>query len=144
LDLSTTATRRRHRFFCFFIEQSNEASRPHVIVLTLGGLPAPAELVRRGPCLFGISECGRDAKYADDGSMLPGGLPCLEEGAEVLEHPSPDDTASPLPTSPDTKSAGSDGIKIANEALPFEPLVPNKEAMEAMKAARRGELVTVG
>jgi hypothetical protein len=76
--------------------------------------------------------------------MLPGGLPCLKEGAEVLEHPSPDDTASPLPTSPDTKSAGSDGIEIANEALPFEPLVPNKETMEAMKAARRGELVTVG
>ena len=47
--------------------------------------------------------------------------------------------------SPDTKSAGSDGIKIANErALPFEPLVPNKETMEAMKAAPRGELVTVG
>jgi DNA-damage-inducible protein J len=36
-------------------------------------------------------------------------------------------------------------IKIANEkALPFEPLVPNEETIEAMKAARRGELVTVG
>jgi hypothetical protein len=30
------------------------------------------------------------------------------------------------------------------KALPFEPLVPNEETIEAMKAARRGELVTVG
>lgn len=114
-------------------------------MLTRGGLPAPSVLVRRGPCLFGISECGREANYADDGSIRPGGLPGLKEGAEVLEPPSLDDTASPLPTTPDTKSAGSDGIKIANEkALPFDPLVPNKETMEAMKAAWRGELVTVG
>jgi DNA-damage-inducible protein J len=28
--------------------------------------------------------------------------------------------------------------------LPFEPLVPNPEIIEAMKAARRGELTTVG
>jgi len=36
-------------------------------------------------------------------------------------------------------------VKIAREkALPFEPLVPNEETIEAMKAARRGELVTVG
>jgi len=28
--------------------------------------------------------------------------------------------------------------------LPFEPLVPNAETVEAMKAARRGELETVG
>jgi DNA-damage-inducible protein J len=36
-------------------------------------------------------------------------------------------------------------VKIAKEkALPFEPLVPNDETIEAMKAARRGELVTVG
>jgi DNA-damage-inducible protein J len=28
--------------------------------------------------------------------------------------------------------------------LPFEPLVPNEETIEAMKAARRGEVVTVG
>ena len=36
-------------------------------------------------------------------------------------------------------------VKIAKEkALPFEPLVPNAETIEAMKAARRGELVTVG
>jgi DNA-damage-inducible protein J len=36
-------------------------------------------------------------------------------------------------------------VRIANEkALPFEPLVPNEETIEAMKAARRGELVTVG
>jgi DNA-damage-inducible protein J len=35
-------------------------------------------------------------------------------------------------------------VKIAREkALPFEPLVPNEETIEAMKAARRGELVTV-
>jgi len=32
----------------------------------------------------------------------------------------------------------------ADKALPFEPLVPNAETIEAMKAARRGELVTVG
>ncbi len=36
-------------------------------------------------------------------------------------------------------------VRIANEkALPFEPLVPNEETIEAMKAARRGELETVG
>ena len=36
-------------------------------------------------------------------------------------------------------------VKIAKEkALPFEPLVPNKETIEAMKSARRGELVTAG
>ena len=37
------------------------------------------------------------------------------------------------------------GSKIAKEKkLPFEPLVPNEETIEAMKAARRGELTTVG
>lgn len=30
------------------------------------------------------------------------------------------------------------------KALPFEPLVPNKETIEAMKAAERGEVTTVG
>jgi DNA-damage-inducible protein J len=36
-------------------------------------------------------------------------------------------------------------VRIAKEkALPFEPLVPNADTIEAMKAARRGELVTVG
>jgi len=36
-------------------------------------------------------------------------------------------------------------IRIAKEkALPFEPLVPNDETIEAIKAARRGELVSVG
>lgn len=36
-------------------------------------------------------------------------------------------------------------IRIAKEkALPFEPLVPNDETIEAMKAARRGELIAVG
>jgi DNA-damage-inducible protein J len=36
-------------------------------------------------------------------------------------------------------------IRIAREkALPFEPLVPNKETIEAIKAARRGDLVTIG
>jgi DNA-damage-inducible protein J len=35
--------------------------------------------------------------------------------------------------------------RIAEEkALPFEPLVPNRETIDAMKAARRGELTTVG
>jgi len=36
-------------------------------------------------------------------------------------------------------------VRIATEkALPFEPLVPNAETIEAMKAARRGELVAAG
>jgi DNA-damage-inducible protein J len=36
-------------------------------------------------------------------------------------------------------------VRIAQDkALPFEPLKPNAETVEAMKAARRGELVTVG
>lgn len=36
-------------------------------------------------------------------------------------------------------------IRIAKEkTLPFEPLVPNDETIEAMRAARRGELATVG
>jgi DNA-damage-inducible protein J len=33
---------------------------------------------------------------------------------------------------------------VAHRALPFEPLMPNAETVEAMKAARRGELTTVG
>ncbi len=32
----------------------------------------------------------------------------------------------------------------AEKALPFEPLVPNAKTVEAMKAARRGELITAG
>ena len=32
----------------------------------------------------------------------------------------------------------------ADKRLPFEPLVPNDETIEAVKAARRGELVVVG
>ncbi|MCX5812709.1 MAG: type II toxin-antitoxin system RelB/DinJ family antitoxin [Proteobacteria bacterium] len=36
-------------------------------------------------------------------------------------------------------------IRIANEkTLPFDPLDPNDKIIEAMKAARRGELVTAG
>lgn len=36
-------------------------------------------------------------------------------------------------------------VRIAKDkALPFAPLVPNEETIEAMKAARRGELTTVG
>lgn len=36
-------------------------------------------------------------------------------------------------------------VRIAKDkALPFAPLVPNKETIDAIKAARRGELVTVG
>jgi DNA-damage-inducible protein J len=36
-------------------------------------------------------------------------------------------------------------IRIATEkALPFEPLVPNAETIEAMRATRRGDVVTVG
>ena len=33
---------------------------------------------------------------------------------------------------------------VAERALPFEPLMPNAETVEAMKAARRGEVVKVG
>ena len=32
----------------------------------------------------------------------------------------------------------------AEKALPFELLVPNTETVEAMKAARRGDVVAVG
>jgi DNA-damage-inducible protein J len=36
-------------------------------------------------------------------------------------------------------------VRVAAEkALPFEPLIPNAETIEAIKAARRGELVAVG
>ena len=36
-------------------------------------------------------------------------------------------------------------VRIAKDkALPFAPLVPNEETIKAMKAARRGELVTAG
>ena len=36
-------------------------------------------------------------------------------------------------------------VRIATERrLPFEPLAPNDETIEAMKAARRGKLVDVG
>ena len=36
-------------------------------------------------------------------------------------------------------------VRIATEkALPFDPLIPNEETIEAMKAARRGEFTTVG
>ena len=36
-------------------------------------------------------------------------------------------------------------VRIAMEKrLPFEPLVPNDETIEAMRAARRGDLVEVG
>ena len=36
-------------------------------------------------------------------------------------------------------------MRIAKDkALPFEPLVPNAETVEAMLAARRGELIHVG
>jgi DNA-damage-inducible protein J len=32
---------------------------------------------------------------------------------------------------------------VALRKLPFDPLIPNEETVEAMKAARRGELVKV-
>ena len=32
----------------------------------------------------------------------------------------------------------------ADKALPFEPLIPNAETVDAMKAARSGELTAVG
>lgn len=36
-------------------------------------------------------------------------------------------------------------MRIAKDkALPFEPLIPNAETIEAMKAARRGDLIHVG
>ena len=35
-------------------------------------------------------------------------------------------------------------IRVVNDkALPFEPLVPNKKTIAAMRAARRGQLVKV-
>ena len=33
---------------------------------------------------------------------------------------------------------------VADKQLPFDPLVPNEETIEAMKAARRGDVTTVG
>jgi DNA-damage-inducible protein J len=33
---------------------------------------------------------------------------------------------------------------VAERALPFDPLIPNAETIEAMKAARRGDVVKVG
>ncbi|MGA2167110.1 MAG: type II toxin-antitoxin system RelB/DinJ family antitoxin [Terracidiphilus sp.] len=33
---------------------------------------------------------------------------------------------------------------VAERAIPFDPLTPNAETVEAMKAARRGELIEVG
>ena len=33
---------------------------------------------------------------------------------------------------------------VAERALPFDPFTPNEETVEAMMAARRGELVEVG
>jgi DNA-damage-inducible protein J len=33
---------------------------------------------------------------------------------------------------------------VAEKALPFDPLTPNKATIEAMKAARRGALTKVG
>lgn len=33
---------------------------------------------------------------------------------------------------------------VAERALPFDPLIPNAETVEAMKAARRGDVVRVG
>jgi DNA-damage-inducible protein J len=36
-------------------------------------------------------------------------------------------------------------VRIAKEkALPFQPFAPNAETIDAMKAARRGEVVTAG
>ena len=36
-------------------------------------------------------------------------------------------------------------VRIARDkAMPFEPLIPNAETIEAMKAARRGDLTNVG
>ncbi|HXE55786.1 MAG TPA: type II toxin-antitoxin system RelB/DinJ family antitoxin [Tepidisphaeraceae bacterium] len=33
---------------------------------------------------------------------------------------------------------------VAEKKLPFDPLIPNRETIEAMKAARKGDLTTVG
>lgn len=33
-------------------------------------------------------------------------------------------------------------LVVAEKALPFEPLIPNAETIEAIKAARRGKLST--
>jgi DNA-damage-inducible protein J len=33
---------------------------------------------------------------------------------------------------------------VADKALPFDPLIPNARTIKALKAARRGQLKTVG
>ena len=33
---------------------------------------------------------------------------------------------------------------VAEKALPFDPLIPNAQTIKALKAARKGELETVG
>lgn len=33
---------------------------------------------------------------------------------------------------------------VAERSLPFDPLMPNQETVDAMKAARRGDVVKVG
>ena len=36
-------------------------------------------------------------------------------------------------------------IRVAKEKkLPFDPLIPNKETIAAMRAARAGKLITIG
>ena len=35
-------------------------------------------------------------------------------------------------------------LVVAEKALPFEPLIPNAETIEAIMEARRGELVKIG
>jgi DNA-damage-inducible protein J len=35
-------------------------------------------------------------------------------------------------------------LTVAERAFPFDPLIPNEETVEAVKAARRGEMVKVG
>jgi len=41
-------------------------------------------------------------------------------------------------------SGETEGKMVSAKESPFEPLVPNEETIEAMKAARRGDVVTVG
>lgn len=38
----------------------------------------------------------------------------------------------------------SEKMRLRKKALPFEPLIPNEETIEAMKSTRRGEVVAIG
>jgi antitoxin component of RelBE/YafQ-DinJ toxin-antitoxin module len=49
-----------------------------------------------------------------------------------------------MPANAEVRARVDAWVKEEAAALPFDPLTPNAETVEAMKAARRGELVKVG